>query len=258
MLPNGPDWPSCLGGSLKSHLGISIFLIFLWFSHQADMKKGIQNLFKLFLLFQGLRFPLWIITQKFINFSKVALPIRIKVVFSSTIQKWKKKLGKLKTCKVLENKTLKKCNVFICTYRISLYCFPSFILFPPLNTLHPFESFYKLVSSPPLNSFPPFRSSVKLVSAETIQGNTVSEHSYTCHHFWHSSRSKPQIRHCAIPLRKRLWDGIFPTTSGEATSGRKYDFPTSHERHIPIPHLWLSSCDGRLIPTTHGRKYPVP
>ena len=37
--------------------------------------------------------------------------------------------------------------------------------------------------------------------------------------------------------------------------GRGYgtvDFPTRHSRHIPIPHLWLSSCDGRLIPTTRG------
>ena len=54
------------------------------------------------------------------------------------------------------------------------------------------------------------------------------------------------------PFRKRVRDGIFPTTSGEATSGRKYDFPTSHERHIPIPHAWRSRRDGRLIPTTRG------
>ena len=44
MLPNGPNWPYCLGGSLKSHLGISISLLFLWYPNQVSMK----NVFKTF------------------------------------------------------------------------------------------------------------------------------------------------------------------------------------------------------------------
>ena len=35
---------------------------------------------------------------------------------------------------------------------------------------------------------------------------------------------------CLNPFRRRGWDGIIPTTSGEATSGRNYEFSTSHER----------------------------
>ena len=57
MLPYGPDWPFCLGGSLKSHRGISILLIFLWSSHQVDFKKVFKTSSDFFLLIQGLRFP---------------------------------------------------------------------------------------------------------------------------------------------------------------------------------------------------------
>jgi hypothetical protein len=33
-------------------------------------------------------------------------------------------------------------------------------------------------------------------------------------------------------FRRRGRDGIIPTTSGEATSGRNYEFSTSHERQF--------------------------
>ena len=54
------------------------------------------------------------------------------------------------------------------------------------------------------------------------------------------------------PFRRRRRDGKIPTTSGEATSGRNFEFPTSHERHIPIPHTWFSRRGGNIIPTTRG------
>jgi len=37
---------------------------------------------------------------------------------------------------------------------------------------------------------------------------------------------------CLNPFRRRGRDGIIPTTSGEATSGRNYEFSTSHERQF--------------------------
>ena len=39
-----------------------------------------------------------------------------------------------------------------------------------------------------------------------------------------------------------------PTTSGEATSGRNYEFSTSHE----IPKSWFSRRGEKQIPTTRG------
>ena len=53
MLPNGPDWPSCLGGGLKSYREISIFLIFLWSSHQVDMKKVFKTSLDFFCYFKA-------------------------------------------------------------------------------------------------------------------------------------------------------------------------------------------------------------
>ena len=53
MLPNGPDWPSCLDGSLKSHRGISIFLIFLWSYHQVGMKKVLKTSSDFFCYFKA-------------------------------------------------------------------------------------------------------------------------------------------------------------------------------------------------------------
>ena len=41
-------------------------------------------------------------------------------------------------------------------------------------------------------------------------------------------------------------------TSGEAASARNYKFPTSHERHFPIPHEWLSRRGEITIP--HERR----
>ena len=41
-------------------------------------------------------------------------------------------------------------------------------------------------------------------------------------------------------------------TSGEAASVRNYKFPTSHERHFPIPHEWLSRRGEITIP--HERR----
>ena len=58
MLHNRLDWPSCLGGSLKSQHGILIFLIFLWSSHQVSMKMVFKTSSDFILLFQDLRFPL--------------------------------------------------------------------------------------------------------------------------------------------------------------------------------------------------------
>ena len=54
------------------------------------------------------------------------------------------------------------------------------------------------------------------------------------------------------PFRRRRRDGEIPTTSGKATSGRNFEFPTSHERHIQIPHTWFSRRGGNIIPTTRG------
>ena len=39
---------------------------------------------------------------------------------------------------------------------------------------------------------------------------------------------------CLNPFRRRGWDGIIPTTSGKATSGRNYEFSMSHERQFPF------------------------
>ena len=54
------------------------------------------------------------------------------------------------------------------------------------------------------------------------------------------------------PFRRRGRDGKIPNTSGEATSGRNFEFPTSHERHIPIPHTWFSRRGGNIISTMRG------
>ena len=43
-------------------------------------------------------------------------------------------------------------------------------------------------------------------------------------------------------------------TSGEATSARNYKFPTSHERHFPIPHEWLSRRGEIKIPHERLRR----
>ena len=40
--------------------------------------------------------------------------------------------------------------------------------------------------------------------------------------------------------------------SGKAASARNYKFPTSHERHFPIPHKWLSRRGEITIP--HERR----
>ena len=42
MLPEGPDWPLCLDGNLKSHRGISFSLILSGSPHQV----GTKNVFK--------------------------------------------------------------------------------------------------------------------------------------------------------------------------------------------------------------------
>ena len=42
----------------------------------------------------------------------------------------------------------------------------------------------------------------------------------------------PTIWDCLNPFRRRGRDGIIPTTSGKATSGRNYEFSTSHERQF--------------------------
>ena len=54
------------------------------------------------------------------------------------------------------------------------------------------------------------------------------------------------------PFRRGERVGKIPTTSGEATSGRNFEFFTSHERYIPIPHAWFSRRGGKIIPTTRG------
>ena len=43
-----------------------------------------------------------------------------------------------------------------------------------------------------------------------------------------------------------------PTTSGEATSGRNYEFPTRHERQFQFPKSWFSRRGEKQIPTTRG------
>ena len=54
------------------------------------------------------------------------------------------------------------------------------------------------------------------------------------------------------PFRRRGRDGIIPTTSGEATSGRNYEFSTSHERQFQFPKSWFSRRGEKQIPTTRG------
>ena len=55
------------------------------------------------------------------------------------------------------------------------------------------------------------------------------------------------------PFRRRGRDGIIPTTSGEATSGRNYEFSTSHERQFQFPMSWFSRRGEKQISTTRGR-----
>ena len=85
MLPNGPDWPSCLGGSLKSHRGISIFLIFLWSSHQVGMKKIFKTFPDFFCYFKAsdshCDWHVDIFKTAFVNFLPLSNSLR-----SSTVQ----------------------------------------------------------------------------------------------------------------------------------------------------------------------------
>ena len=45
---------------------------------------------------------------------------------------------------------------------------------------------------------------------------------------------------------------MIPTTSGEATSGGNYEFPTRHERQFQFPKSWFSRRGEKQIPTTRG------
>ena len=58
----------------------------------------------------------------------------------------------------------------------------------------------------------------------SLENNNI----HTCNNKYHTSGK--QESHCHDPFRRRGMDGIIPTTSGEATSGRNYEFSTSHER----------------------------
>ena len=45
---------------------------------------------------------------------------------------------------------------------------------------------------------------------------------------------------------------MIPTTSGEATSGGNYEFPTRHERQFQFPKSWFSRRGEKQIPTTRA------
>ena len=64
--------------------------------------------------------------------------------------------------------------------------------------------------------------------------------------------AKFRMNDVSNPFRRRGRDGIIPTTSGEATSGRNYEFPMRHERQFQFPKSWFSRRGEKQISTTRG------